>query len=64
MVMTNPERYGDGEPILWIPKGGPLAYRQEKMPSCCRRTAAEIADQSDPFECPACGAYWERYYPY
>ena len=48
-------------PRTWIASLGEEVLHEVDLPACCRRSARGIPD--DSFECPSCGAMWQRPLP-
>jgi DNA-binding helix-hairpin-helix protein with protein kinase domain len=48
-------------PRTWIAALGEEVLHEVDLPVCCRRSARGIPD--DSFECPSCGAMWQRPLP-
>jgi DNA-binding helix-hairpin-helix protein with protein kinase domain len=56
-----PLRKGRVVPRTWIAALGEEVLHEVDLPACCRRSARGNPD--DSFECPSCGAMWQRPLP-
>ncbi len=56
-----PLREGRVVPRTWIAALGEEVLHEVDLPACCRRSAR--GSSVDSFECPSCGAVWQRPLP-